>query len=207
MSRILPLTIIFALLAFVAAFLAGPIWSFYDLRSSAEAEDIQSLAELVAFDDVRTSLKAQLITSSEGESIAAPPPSFLKDPIGAVAAAIVPMTKPAPVINIDSYLTARALWALTLGAGKDANKVDPRTFTDKPPVPEVLYWSPDRTRLSVTHPVQGETIFTLKRKTLFGWQLMHVGLPGVDDLPATMPVTPSPEDKALSSTGVKSPVE
>lgn len=181
MFKTLSIAIIVAALAALFGFAIGPVWAFYDLRSAAESEDIQSLSELVAFDDVRTSLKAQLWADAKGTTTAdAPAPNVMKDPLGAIGRAITDLTAPAPkqpVIDVNSYLTAKALLALSYGAGKDANVVEPREFAPKPPLPTILYWSIDRARLGVKQPDIGTTVFTLKRKGLFTWQVTHIGLP------------------------------
>ncbi|ADU14158.1 DUF2939 domain-containing protein [Asticcacaulis excentricus] len=181
MFKTLSIAIIVAALAALFGFAIGPVWAFYDLRSAAESEDIQSLSELVAFDDVRASLKAQLWSDAKGTTTAyAPAPNVMKDPLGALGRAITDLTAPAPkqpVIDVNSYLTAKALLALSYGAGKDANVVEPREFAPKPPLPTVLYWSIDRARLGVKQPDIGTTVFTLKRKGLFTWQVTHIGLP------------------------------
>ena len=179
--KTLSIAIIVALLAALFGFAIGPVWAFYDLRSAAESEDIQSLSELVAFDEVRTSLKTQLLADAKGETTAASPaPNVLKDPLGAIGRVITDMTAPAPsapVVDVNSYLTAKGLLALSYGAGKDANMVEPREFAPKPPMPRILYWSIDRARLGVKQAGTGTTVFTLKRKGLFTWQVTHIGLP------------------------------
>ncbi|MFT3998149.1 MAG: DUF2939 domain-containing protein [Asticcacaulis sp.] len=183
MFKTLSIALIVAILAALFGFAIGPVWAFYDLRSAAESEDIQSLSELVAFDDVRASLKAQLLADVSGQATApAPAPSVLKDPLGAIGRAITDMTTaattpPVPVVDVNSYLTAKGLLALSYGAGKDANVVEPREFAPKPPMPRVLYWSIDRARLGVKQPDIGTTVFTLKRKGFFAWQVTHIGLP------------------------------
>ncbi|MFT4091455.1 MAG: DUF2939 domain-containing protein [Asticcacaulis sp.] len=190
MFKLLPATIVVLIVGMLAAFALGPVWAFYDLRSAAESEDIKSLSERVAFDDVRTSLRSQLMTDAAGAvTSAAPPPSVLKDPVGALGSAIgkaitdmavPPALKPAPV-NPDAYLTPRALLALTYGAGKSANTTDPKTFiSGKPAIPKILFWSIDRARLGISHPETGQTVFSLKRRGLFNWQVTHIGLPPHD---------------------------
>jgi len=179
--KTLSIAIIVAILVALFGFAIGPVWAFYDLRSAAEAEDIQSLSELVAFDEVRTSLKSQLLAEAKGQTTAASPaPNVLKDPLGAIGRVITDMTAPAPqvpVVDVNSYLTAKGLLALSYGAGKDANVVEPREFSPKPPMPRILYWSIDRARLGVKQADIGTTVFTLKRKGLFTWQITHIGLP------------------------------
>lgn len=213
MFRLLSITIVIAILVALFGFAIGPVWAFYDLRSAAESEDIKSLSELVAFDDVRTSLRSQLITDATGQTTApAPAPSILKDPVGAIGRAIDDFTAPpgmkAPVIDVDSYLTPRALLALSYGAGKDANVVEPRAFAPKPPMPKILYWSIDRSRLGIEHPDMGQTVFSMKRKGLFSWQITHIGLPNPEDA-ALAPDAPlkTATDFAPDTEKTKSPME
>ncbi|ESQ77933.1 DUF2939 domain-containing protein [Asticcacaulis sp. YBE204] len=189
MFKTLSIAIIVAVLVALFGFAIGPVWAFYDLRSAAESEDIKSLSELVAFDDVRASLRAQLLAEAKGDVTAAPPPpSVLRDPIGAIGRAITDIAAPppkTPIVDVDSYLTAKGLLALSYGAGKDANTVEPREFSPKPPMPRILYWSIDRARLGIKQPDIGVTVFTMKRKGLFAWQITHIGLPDPDAVEAT----------------------
>ncbi|MEM9963775.1 MAG: DUF2939 domain-containing protein [Asticcacaulis sp.] len=201
MLKLLSLTIVLLIAGALAAFAIGPVWAFYDLRSAAESEDIKSLSELVAFDDVRTSLRNQLLANAAGQTTAsAPPPSVLKDPVGALGSAIgkaiTDMTAPPALktaaVNPDAYLTPRALLALSYGAGKSANTADPKSLiTGKPPLPKVLYWSIDRARLGVAHPDTGQTVFSMKRRGLFSWQVTHIGLPNPETAPVSAPETPT----------------
>ncbi|UDF04870.1 DUF2939 domain-containing protein [Asticcacaulis sp. AND118] len=196
MFKTLSIAIIIALLAALFGFAIGPVWAFYDLRSAAESEDIQSLSELVAFDEVRTSLKAQLWADAKGAPTAeAPAPSVLKDPLGAIGRAITDLTAAPPkqpVVDVNSYLTAKALLALSYGAGKDANRIEPREFAPKPPMPGILYWSIDRARLGIKQPEIGTTVFTMKRRGLFTWQVTHIGLPDAE--------APDPAATAVSAS-------
>lgn len=192
MFRLLSITLVVLIVGALAGFAIGPVWAFYDLRSAAESEDIKSLSELVAFDDVRTSLRAQLVADAAGlTTTPAPAPSVLKDPVAAIGDAIgktisgiatSPTNKP-PAINPDAYLTPRALLALSYGAGKSASTADPFAFIEgKPPVPKVTYWSIDRARLGIDHPETGRTVFTLRRRSLFRWQVTHIGLPASPEI-------------------------
>ncbi len=174
-TTVLTLVVILAGVSFVAA----PYVGFFALRSAALAQDSQGLADLVDFDAVRGSLRPQL----GGADPAAAPPSVWQDPLGALKHAIEPL-QPAP--KVDAYLTPAALAGLTLGKGRDAQKLQPVDLKDSntfsQPWPGVEYWGVNRARLTLgTVP----TVFTWERKGFFKWKLVGVKLPA--DAPKAAP--------------------
>lgn len=193
MSRILSLLLVIVVAGCAGLFYAAPIISFADVRSSCQSQDIDALAKLIDFDTVRVSLKAQLDAGDKG--LAAPAPSALNDPVGAtgsafknvadsVGKAISDMVNPnavktpaKPVIDVNSYLTPKAILGLTYGEAKDANRFEPSTFEGKPPSPKVAFFSLERARLTVTDEAHGTTTFTFERHGLTHWELVHIGLP------------------------------
>ena len=205
MSRIFGLLLVVIIAAAAGLFYAAPIISFYDVRSACKSQDIESLAKLIDFDSVRTSLRAQLLAGDEG--ISAPAPSALNDPVGATGSAFkgvadsvgkafnelvnpnAPKTPPAPVIDPNSYLTPKALLGLTYGAAKDANTFELSKFEGKPPSPKTAFFSLERARLTVTDETRGTTTFTFERHGLTHWDLVHIGLPTPDMEPK--PETPA----------------
>ena len=220
MSKIIPIAVIVAVVLAAFAFLVGPIWCFYDLRSSAESEDVQSLAKLIDFDRVRAGLKSQLEAGSAG--VAAPPPSVVNDPAGAAgdifkkgADAVGKVfndiinpqaAKPAPPPpDPEPYLKPRALLALSYGAGRNAPKTDPKSMQAKP-VPKVTYWSLDRARLSIKAKGEGKTIFTFERAGIFRWHLVHIGLPEIVKGPPPALTANPPPNSAASTSAVAKPV-
>ena len=200
MSRILGIVLVIVLLIAAGLFYASPTIAFYDIRSAAKSEDIQSLAKLIDFDAARTSLKTQLDAGDKG--VQAPAPSPLSDPVGATGKAVknlgdsigkawndithpAPAAKPAPrALTPDDYLKPRAVLALTYGAGKDAATVDPDTFAPKPPAPKVAFFSLEHARLTVKDADRGTTTFTFERKGLIHWQLVHIGFPKPGEIEA-----------------------
>ena len=200
MSRIFGVILVIVLLAAAGLFYASPVIAFYDIRSAAKSEDIQSLSKLIDFDATRTSVKTQLDAGDQG--VAAPAPSPLTDPVGATGNAVKnlgtsigkawndlthpqPAAKPAPPpLTADDYLKPRALLALTYGAGKDAATVDPDKFTAKPPAPKVAFFSLEHTRLTVKDADRGTTTFTFERHGLIHWQLVHIGFPKPGEIEA-----------------------
>lgn len=205
MSRNFGLILLLVIAVAAGLFYAAPIISFYDVRSACKSQDIESLAKLINFDSVRTSLRAQLLAGDAG--LAAPAPSALNDPVGATGSAFkgvaesvgkafnelvnpnAPKTPPKPVIDVNSYLTPRALLGLTYGAAKDANTFDLSQFEGKPPAPKTTFFSLERARLTVTDDTRGATTFTFERHGLTHWQLVHIGLPTPDMEPK--PETPA----------------
>jgi hypothetical protein len=197
-GRVLAIFLAIVLVGGAGLFYASPMIAFYDVRSSARAEDIEALAKLINFTSVRTSLKAQLEAGEGG--VAAPPPSAIDDPAGAAGKAVKdvansigkawdglvnPNAPKVPVkksIDIESYLKPRAILALTYGAGRDAPTYD--TAAVKPPMPSVEFFSLDRTRLTVKDAERGTTIFTFERKGLMSWEMTHVGLPKAGEIEA-----------------------
>lgn len=214
-SRIFSILLLVVVIGAAALFYTGPVMAFKDIRSSAEAQDIQSLANLVDFDRLRESLRAQLDPETP-EGGAAPAPSVLNDPIGAagkiikdaaksigksVGAAVDPQNpayKAKPTVNVDKYLTPKAILGLTYGAGKKAPKFNKNDFMGNPPEPKMTYFSLNRARLEVNAESDGVTSFTFERKGLTQWQLVHVGLPGY--------VEPAKENPKVEKT-TKSMVE
>lgn len=200
MGRVLSILVIVILLGAAGLFYASPIIAFYDVRSSAKTEDVETLAKLVNFNSVRTGLKAQLEAGDGG--VSAPPPSAIDDPAGAAGKTIkdvaysigkawdgfvnpnapkVPVKKP---VDIESYLKPRSILALTYGAGKDAPDVDPATYDGKPPAPKVDFFSLDRSRLTVKDAERGTTTFTFERKGLMSWEMTHIALPKPGEIEA-----------------------
>lgn len=196
-ARFLTIVFLVAVVLGGGLFYAAPMITFYDIRSSAESEDVQSLAKLVDFDAVRTSLKTQLLAGKEG--VAAPAPSAVKDPIAAtgnvlkdVAKSVgkawdqatnpnAPKTPIIPLVDVDSYLKPKSLLALTYGAGIDAPKYDPADHPGKPPMPKIAFFSLEHARLTVDDGEHGATTFTFERHGLVHWQLTHIGLPKAGD--------------------------
>ncbi|MFT4077662.1 MAG: DUF2939 domain-containing protein [Asticcacaulis sp.] len=205
MSRIFGVILLLVIVAAAGLFYAAPIISFYDVRSACRSQDIESLAKLIDFTSVRTSLKTQLDAGDEG--VAAPAPSALNDPVGATGNAIkgvadsvgkafndlvnpnATKTPPKPVIDVNTYLTPKALLGLTYGAAKDANTFELSKFEGKPPAPKTAFFSLERARLTVTDDTHGTTTFTFERHGLTHWQLVHIGLPTPDMEPK--PETPA----------------
>lgn len=154
-----------------AVFAGGPWLAFRSLRSAAQFNDLQALAEVVDYNAVRASLSAQLRPAGAAE--APPPPDILHDPIGAIRRAMQPAP---PRMDVDIYLTPSALAALTAGRGRGT----PAPKDEAMVLPRLKYWGADRTRLAVPDPARParETLFTFQRKGWFGWKLVGIGLPG-----------------------------
>lgn len=172
------LILILVVLAAVS-FFAAPGVAFFALRSAAESSDTAGLARLVDYGAVRQSLRPQL---DGNPAAAAPAPSFMEDPIGAVRRQIEQATA-AVAPDVDAYLTPAALAALTRGEGRYASQ---RTDQPQPvagdatsggPMPRPVYWGLNRARMSVADEGGSETVFTFERKGLYEWKLVHVGLP------------------------------
>lgn len=198
MGRVLGIFLAIVLVGGAGLFYASPLIAFYDVRSSARAEDVEALAKLINFTSLRTSLKSQLEAGDKG--VSAPPPSAIDDPAGAAGKAIKdaadslgkawngivnPNAPKAPVrkpIDIETYLKPRSILALTYGAGKDAPDYD--TAGIKPPAPQIAFFSLDRSRLTVKDETRGTTIFTFERKGLMSWEMTHVGLPKPGEIAA-----------------------
>ncbi len=195
MSRFLSLLLLIVVLGAAGLFYAAPVISFYDIRSAAKSDDSESLVKLIDYDAVRADLKAQLLAGDTG--VAAPPPSALKDPVGAtgnalqqaasaVGKALNQLVNPAaavtpapPVVDVETYLKPKAILALTYGEGKDANVAD--VSGQKEPAPKIAFFSLEHARLTVKDDTHGTTTFTLERHGLTHWQLVHVGLPKPGD--------------------------
>jgi len=192
-SRTLSILLLVIVVAAAGLFYAAPVITFYDIRSACQSQDVQSLAREVDFDRVRTSLRTQLDAGDQG--IAAPPPNAMSDPAGATGDALSKVAKsigdaynnlvnpkagktpPKPVIDANSYLTPRALLALTDGLGKDAATATAAALPAKAPMPKIAFFSLEHARLTVKDAAHGTTTFTFERHGLTHWQLVHVGLP------------------------------
>lgn len=206
MGRVLAIFLAIVLVGGAGLFYASPLIAFYDVRSSARAEDVEALAKLINFTSVRSSLKSQLEAGDEG--VSAPPPSAIDDPAGAAGKAVKdvadsigkawdglvnPKAAKAPVkppVDVESYLKPRALLALTYGAGKDAPTFDTAAVA-KPPMPGIAFFSLDRSRLTVKDAERGTTIFTFERKGMMSWEMTHVGLPKPGEIEAERPAASS----------------
>lgn len=199
MGRVLAIFLAIVLVGGAGLFYASPLIAFYDVRSSARAEDVEALAKLINFTSVRTSLKAQLEAGDKG--VSAPPPSAIDDPAGAAGKAVKdigdsigkawdglvnPKAAKGPVkppVDVELYLKPSAILALTYGAGKDAPIFDTAAVA-KPPIPSIAFFSLDRSRLTVKDAERGTTIFTFERKGLMSWEVTHIGLPKPGEIEA-----------------------
>lgn len=170
MRRLMVIVLSLAVAFAAASFVAAPYVAFFAVRSAADAQDVQGLAQLVDFDAVRASLRTGLTAPAP-----AAPPSVWKDPLGALQNAIRPMAQPAP--DVEPYLTPKALAALTRGQAQDAIRPQPAAGRPASPWPSVKYWGFNRCRLAVHADGHGDTVFTFERKGPYSWRLVQIGLP------------------------------
>ena len=66
MGRVLGIFLAIVVIGGAGLFCVSPLIAFYDVRSSARAEDVEALAKLINFTSVRTSLKGQLEAGDKG---------------------------------------------------------------------------------------------------------------------------------------------
>jgi len=184
MGRFFNLIVVLLVLAGLA-FVAAPWFAFRELRADSRDGDVQGLAELVDYNAVRSDLKGQLGDNPLAAN--APPPSVWTDPLGALRHAIAPLTPPPPAV--ERYLSLDGLHALTRGYEPGRAPPEPpppqglgeqlkRLFAERQPT--LRYWGPNRARFGVTAPDRPgrETGFTFQRRTIFGWKLVAIRLPG-----------------------------
>jgi hypothetical protein len=160
--------------AAVIGFVLAPFTAFYAIRAAAQAGDVEGLAQLIDYDDVRASLRPQLSARPAPQT---PPPSILEDPIGAIRhqfdEAVQPPAPAGP--DTEAYLAPPALDALTRGAGREASRAGAGAGD---PWPRPRYWGVNRARMSIRDTDgQGDTVFTFERRGAYQWVLVHVGLP------------------------------
>ena len=186
MKRLFPCLLIAALSLAIISFFAAPAVAFIGIRSAAQARDIAGLQKLVDFDAVRASLRPQLAVRPVPQT---PPPTFWKDPYGALMRQIDPQVLIAPrAPDPDLYLRPEALDALIRGEGRAASRAQPVGQPErlKAPWARPVFWGLNRARLSVPSG-DSRTIFTLERRGPYEWKLVHIGLP-----PAAAPAAKSP---------------
>ena len=175
MSKLLSLAIALGIIWFGVS----PYYAFFAVRSAAQANETESLARLIDYAKVKSSLREQIDPARE----AGPPPSVWEDPIGALRRSLEPM-QPSP--TADAYLTPQAIAGLTMGRGRDARRALPPTEGPDEdrvlarPYPAYSYWGPNTARLTVNDPESGQTTFTFTRKGV-DWKLSHIGLPPLND--------------------------
>lgn len=173
-----------ALCAFAAAFAAAPFAAYWAIRSAARYDDSAALAQLIDYDQVRASLKPQLI-DPVGVRAAPPRPNLLNDPIGAIRdlwarRAWAPEVIRAP--SPDAYLSPDALLRV-LGGGADARQPPgrrDRASKVTPPLPTLAFFGAHRVRFVVKDPAdpRRETVLTMARgDAWFTWRLVGIGLP------------------------------
>ena len=163
-----------AIVAAVLAFVAAPFAAFYGVRAAGQAGDVEGLAQLVDYGDLRVALRSQLSARPAPQT---PPPSILEDPIGALRRQFDQATQPPPPAgpDVEAYLAPTALEALTRGAGRSAAS---GAAVEGDPWPRPRYWGVNRARMAVpTADAGGETLFTFERRGPYRWVLVHVGLP------------------------------
>ena len=183
MQRLISILLLLAVIGGAGAFFGAPLVGFFALRSAAQSQDVQGLDNLVDYDAVRTSLKAQLTGTN------AAPPSFWEDPVGAIKNAISPLE---PTPRVDALIKPASLYALTEGQGWDALKAKTPVAGAgaADPWPRVQYWSVNRARFGVASATPGwdQTVFTFERQGLFRWRLVQIRMPSRvarDAAPAT----------------------
>lgn len=185
MKKIITNLILIGVVVAVVSFFAAPMVAFFAIRSAAEGADAAALSRLIDYGAVRQSLRPQMGGRPEA---AAPAPSFMEDPIGAVRRQVEEAVAPSRP-DVDVYLTPAAIAALTRGEGRyaaqrsvGADAGTERAVTDGP-LPTPRYWGPNRARMAVTDEGGAETVFTFERKGIYTWRLVHVSLP-----PGVVPV-------------------
>ena len=153
--------VVAAALIAALAFLSAPWFAFRAVKAAARDQDVQALAELVDYGAVRTGLRATL----GPEPAAAPPPSLLSDPLGAMRRALEPL-RPAPPA-VDSYLTPAGLYALTRGERPGAAGAASAS-------PQLRYWDPNRVRFAAQGRSGSTVVFTFQRRGPFIWKLVQI---------------------------------
>ena len=186
MQRLLTILLLLAVIAGAVAFFGAPYLGFFAQRSAAQSQDVQGLSQLVDYDAVRASLKAQLTGTN------AAPPSFWEDPVGAIKNAISPLE---PTPRVEALIKPASLYALTEGKGWDALKAktpdaNASAGATDGPWPQVQYWGVNRARFGVASATPGwdQTIFTFERQGLFRWRLVQIRMPS-RLAPAATPAT------------------
>jgi hypothetical protein len=161
--------ILVVLIVLVGAFVTAPWWTFRSLRDAARSEDTPSLAKMIDYDAVRQGMADQLA----GKPIEAPPPSIWKDPMAAFKHMFT--RPPAPPVETDRYVSARAIAALA--DGKDVG--EPLPPAGKEPFPKIAFWGPDRCRINVSDPAdrRRHTEFTFERRGIYTWKLVRIAMP------------------------------
>lgn len=161
--------VLVVLLFLAGAFVTAPWWTFRSLRDAARSEDTPSLAKMVDYDSLRDGMAAQLA----GEPAPPPAPNPWKDPVGALKHMFD--KPPAPAVNTDRYVSARAIAAYADGVTPGA-ALPPQ---GKEPFPKIAFWGPDRCRISVADPADKtrHTEFTFERRGVFVWKLVRITLP------------------------------
>lgn len=189
MQRLLTVLLLLAVIVAAGAFFGAPYFGFFALRSAAQSQDVQGLSQLVDYDAVRASLKAQLTGTN------AAPPSFWEDPVGAIKNAISPLE---PTPRVEALIKPASLYALTEGRGWDALKAKtPDASASKGatdgPWPQVQYWGVNRARFGVASAQPGwdQTVFTFERQGLFRWRLVQIRMPSRLSATATPVAAPA----------------
>jgi Protein of unknown function (DUF2939) len=166
MARLVNLVVAAAVIG-ALAFLTAPWFALRAVQAAARDQDTQALLELVDYTALRLALRETL----GPEPAPAPTPGILQDPIGAMRRAIEP-ARPTPA-RIESYLSAAGLYALTCGREPDA-AMGPDACKSRP---RLRYWDTNSARFSVSFGAAEPVIFTFRRKSAFGWRLVHVAPP------------------------------
>ena len=163
--------ILLVLLVAAGYFVTAPWWAFRSLRDAARSDDIQAMSQLIDYNAVREGLAAQLSGRPAPDT---PPPDVFHDPIGALKHAFTP--PPAPPPGTENYITSKSLADMAEGLPPGA----PLPAADKEPFPKIAFWGPDRCRITVAAPGDPtkKTEFTFQRKTIFGWKVVRIVLPG-----------------------------
>jgi flagellar basal body-associated protein FliL len=178
MKKLILVLIVLGLVITALGFVGGPWLSFRALRAAAKANDTAGISDVVDFNAVRQSLRAEL----GGGPDKAPPPSIWQDPVGAIGSLLGTSPKNA-MLNVDIYLTPNAFKELTNAAADREPRPKDAPFMAGDLLPgvhgsEVRFWDPHRSRIAVRSPEQGlETIFTFERRSLTIWKLVHIRLP------------------------------
>ena len=172
------------LAALLLAFVAAPFTAYWAIRSAARYDDSAALEQLIDYDQVRTSLRPQLI-DPVGVRTSPPPPNLFNDPLGAFrtlwahriwAPAVIRAPSP------DAYLSPDALLRVLAGKGDPRQPPGSRDLAIRAhlPLPSLAYFGAHRVRFVVRDPADSrrETVLTLARgQKWFTWRLVGIVLP------------------------------
>lgn len=180
MKKLLTLLLL-VVFAVVGWFFASPYWTLYQLKSAAQAQDIDTMVTYVDFDSVRSDLKEQLKTELTKEFDPAGQTGFealgVAIAMAAVDGLVEKMITPSTIKTVleGKNLADNLTTSQTASNAQDAQNTP--TYTQPNWQFDTNYQNINQFAVNVKNPEQKDAQVILTRDGLFSWKVSKIKLP------------------------------